>query len=194
MVDGGSLPRNNRWWIRFRQHFRERIFFLKKSITDIVLEEVIQFSHYSVKEFLTSVRLAGASDIILRRYHVSITSAHTLAAQACLGIVLHIDEDVGTTDSLEKWPFVRYASRYWIDHARFKHVSQVVNDGMKQLFDPRQSHFTICFRINQGPSFLQQTREEERPLVPPGTPLHYAALLGLRFHSRFPHRRAFTRF
>jgi hypothetical protein len=33
--------------------------------------KVIQFSHFSVKEFLTSARLAEASDLVARRYHVS---------------------------------------------------------------------------------------------------------------------------
>src|SRR5258708_3891537 len=32
--------------------------------------EVIQFSHFSVKEFLTSARLAEATNIIHRRYHL----------------------------------------------------------------------------------------------------------------------------
>ena len=50
---------------------------------------VIQFSHFSVKEFLTSTRLAESTDII-SRYHVSMTPSHTLAAQACLGILLHL--------------------------------------------------------------------------------------------------------
>ena len=47
------------------------------------VEKVIQFSHFSVKEFLTSTRLAEAGDIISRRYHISMTPSHTLAAQAC---------------------------------------------------------------------------------------------------------------
>ena len=95
---------------------------------------VIQFSHYSVKEFLTSTRLAEATDNILRRYHVSMTPAHTLAAQACLGTLLHLDEDVVTRDSLEKWPLAGYAARHWIYHVRFEDVSQNVVDGLKQLF------------------------------------------------------------
>jgi hypothetical protein len=38
--------------------------------------KVVQFSHFSVEEFLTSARLAEASDIIPRRYHISTTPAH----------------------------------------------------------------------------------------------------------------------
>ena len=43
---------------------------------------VVQFSHFSVKEFLTSTRLAEATDIIIRRYHVSMTPAHTQIGRA----------------------------------------------------------------------------------------------------------------
>ena len=66
---------------------------------------VIQFSHFSVREFLTSTRLAeaGASDY-LHRYHISMTAAHTLAAQACLGILLHLDKGVIINDGLENFP------------------------------------------------------------------------------------------
>jgi hypothetical protein len=56
-----------------------------------------------VIEFLTSTRLAESTDIISRCYHVSMTPAHTLVAQACLGILLHLDMDV-TSGSLERFP------------------------------------------------------------------------------------------
>ncbi|KAF8467477.1 hypothetical protein DFH94DRAFT_600255, partial [Russula ochroleuca] len=54
------------------------------AIVDVEGSLIIQFSHYSVKEYLTSSRLAETNDIILRHYHISMTVAHTLAAQACL--------------------------------------------------------------------------------------------------------------
>ncbi len=43
------------------------------AIVDIDGSPVIQFSHFSVKEFLTSARLAESSDTILRRYHITLT-------------------------------------------------------------------------------------------------------------------------
>ena len=102
---------------------------------------VIQFSNSSVKEFLTSTRLAEATDIISRRYHVSMTPAHTLAAQACLGILLHLDKDV-TSSSLKDFPLAEYAAENWAYHAQFEDVSRIVEDGMKQLFDSEQT--TSC--------------------------------------------------
>jgi hypothetical protein len=58
------------------------------AIVNVEDSPVIQFSHFSVKEFLTSPRLAESSDITSRRYHISMTPAHTLVAQACLGFLL----------------------------------------------------------------------------------------------------------
>jgi len=140
---------------------------------------VIQFSHFSVKEFLTSSRLAGSSDIILRRYHVSMTHAHTLAAQACLGMLLHLDKSI-TRDGLDKFPLAEYAAEHWVDHARFEDVSGKVEDGMKQLFDPSKSHFAVWVWIHDlEDPYWRRDRREERPSRPRGTPLHYAALCGL---------------
>ena len=76
---------------------------------------VVQFSHFSVKEFLTSTRLSEATVTISRRYHVSMTPAHTLVAQACLGILLHLGKDV-TSDSLRDFPLAEYAAEHWVDH------------------------------------------------------------------------------
>ena len=144
--------------------------------------KVIQFSHFSVKEFLISTRLAQATDIIPRRYHISMTPAHTLVAQACLGILLHLDMDVVTSDSLKKWPLAEYAAEHWAGHALFEGVSQNVEDGVKQLFDPRKPHLAVSVWI-----YNPWTRNEraERPLPPLGTHLHYAAIWGVHFIIEF---------
>ena len=143
--------------------------------------KVIQFSHYSVKEYLTSARLAETSDIISRRFHVSMTPAHVLAARACLGILLHLDQSV-TNDSLKNFPLAQYAAENWFNHARLEGVSQNVSESMKLLFDPGKPHLAIWVWIHdpvssQGPmppphSFL------ETPSPMKGTALHYATLCG----------------
>ena len=139
--------------------------------------KVVQFSHFSVKEFLTSTRLAEANDIFLRRYHVSQTPAHTLAAQACLGYFLHLDKGV-TRDSLRKLPFTDYAE-YWVDHARSEEVSRNVKDGLKELLDPSKPYLAVCIWICDPtlPSWKRLQSEKPSPLR--GTPLHYAALWDL---------------
>ena len=163
--------------------------------------KVIQFSHFSVREFLTSDRLAESSDIITRRYHVSMTPAHTLAARACLGILLHLDKDTITRDGLEKYPFAEYAAAHCVDHAGLEGVSRHVEDGMKQLFDPNRPNLAVCVWIHD-PQFptRRQTERDKWPLPLTGTPLHYAVLWGLRTiveflvveHSQDVHCRGLT--
>ena len=144
---------------------------------------VIQFSHFSVKEFLTSTRLAEATSII-SRYHVSMTPAHTLVAQACLGILLHLDENI-TNDDLEYYPLVEYSAEHWVDHALFEDVSENVEDGMKQLFDPSKSHLAICVWIYDPSVPRRPWRRNETPLQLPRTSLHYAAFWGLHYIVEF---------
>jgi hypothetical protein len=142
---------------------------------------VIQFSHFSVKEFLTSTRLAEATDVISCRYHVSMTHAHTVVAQACLGILLHLDKDV-TSDSLKDFPLAEYAAEHWVDHSRFEDVSRNVEDGMRQLFDPSKPHLAICVWIYDPaiPAWKwERMTRNQTPLPLPRTSLHYAAFWGL---------------
>src|SRR5260221_13648948 len=58
------------------------------AIVDVDGSSVIQFAHFSVKEYLTSKRLAESRGTI-SRFHVSMAQAHTVVAQACLGLLLH---------------------------------------------------------------------------------------------------------
>jgi ankyrin repeat protein len=145
---------------------------------------VIQFSHFSVKEFLTSTRLSKADDENLLRYFVSATPAHTLVAQACLGILLHLDMTI-TRDCLKKYPLAEYAAQHWVDHARFKDVSQYAEDGMKQLFDPRAPHLAIWVWICDPRNPSMDKDRAERPSQPGTTPLHFAAVCGLHGIVKF---------
>ena len=155
------------------------------AIVDVEGSPVVQFAHFSVKEYLTSTRLAETSDETSRRYHVSMTHAHTLVAQACLGILLHLDEDI-TRDSLRKFPLAEYAAEHWVGHSRIENVSQKLEDGMKQLFDASKPHFVIWVWLHDShDSSTRQTRRARRPLQPKGTSLHYAALCNLHAIARF---------
>ena len=81
------------------------------SIVKVEDSAFIQFSHFSIKEFLTSNRLAETEGIV-SRFHVSMNPAHTIMAQACLGILLHLDENI-TSDSLKGLPLAEYAAKSW---------------------------------------------------------------------------------
>ena len=74
---------------------------------------VVQFSHFSVKEYLTSPRLARSPCVDLSRFHIDLEAAHTIMAQACLATLLRLDEDDGKSDA-KRSPLVKYAAQYCI--------------------------------------------------------------------------------
>ena len=140
---------------------------------------VIQFSHFSVKEFLTSTRFGEKRDTISCRYHVSITPAHTLVAQVCLAMLLHLDENV-TRSRLEQFPLAKYAAKHWVEHACFEGVSQNVEHGMKRLFDRTKPHLAVWvwkFEPTSTTWKYLDYEQAEGPSPPGGTPLAYAAFL-----------------
>jgi ankyrin repeat protein len=138
----------------------------------------VQFSHFSVREFLISRRLASQIPRI-SRYHIHMTPAHTMVAQACLSVLLHLDENL-SEDSLKSFPLAQYAAQHWIDHAQLdrNNVPLSVKAGIKLLFDPRKPHFTVWIWIFNPDAPLGWQRPV-RPSQPPGTPLHFAALYGI---------------
>jgi hypothetical protein len=150
--------------------------------------EVVQFSHFSVKEFLMSSRISIGKETV-SRYRVLLTPAHTMVAQACLGTLLHLDENV-SEDSLKDFPLAEYAAEHCMDHAQFDNVSLAVQDNIKLLFDPSRPHFTVWtwlfdsdLPLNPERSLLDSDphwQRSERPSQPPGTPLHFAALYDMR--------------
>jgi hypothetical protein len=138
---------------------------------------IVQFSHFSVKEFLTADRLAEPIRDV-SRYHIQLEAAHTILAQACLGVLLQLDDQVDR-DHIEDFPLARYAAQYWPTHARFENASSRVKDGMKCLFDADRPHFATWLWIynedQDGDSLFPMCPEK-----PEAVPLYYAAMLGLR--------------
>ena len=133
---------------------------------------VIQFSHYSVMEYLTSSRIAEGR---VSRYYISPGLAHLFVTRACLCFLLHLDKHV-TKTSIEKFPLSRYAGQYWAAHAEFGNALFDAEDLIKRLFDPNNHHFAIWVWIYDPIRDLSM--ESEGPSLPKWTPLHYAAYCG----------------
>jgi hypothetical protein len=142
---------------------------------------VVQFSHFSVKEYLTSDRLAIAQARSVSRYHAPSSAAHQILAQACLSTPLELDEDIDK-EGLKNYPLAFYAARYWFDHARIGDVSLSIPERMKQLFDADKPHFSAwiwLYDVRKGwPSSTEDV--SEHPSEPEATPLYYSAAGGLR--------------
>jgi ankyrin repeat protein len=134
----------------------------------------VQFSHLSVKEFLTSTRLASSTGE-LSPYHILPNAAHTTLAQACLGLLLHL-EDPSDANSVKSSPLAMYAARYWVVHAQFEDVASRVEDGMKSLFNSDKPHFSAWIGLYDKDTKYEKKLPSEIP-----SPLYYSALCG--FHD-----------
>ncbi|KAH9074398.1 ankyrin repeat-containing domain protein [Lactarius deliciosus] len=115
------------------------------TVIDSKGSRVIQFSHFSVKEFLTSDRLAASSEDI-SHYHILPEAAHMTLSQASLGVLLRLEDRVDGWDA-RRIPLVEYAAKYWVSHSRVGNVSSHIMARMKTLFDPDKPHFAAWVRV-----------------------------------------------
>jgi ankyrin repeat protein len=140
---------------------------------------VVQFTHFSVKEFLVSSRLADSNVGRTSLYYVPLEPAHTILAQACLTILLQLD-DKTDKERLRTLPLAFYAAQYWVDHAQFENVASQIGGAMKCLFDPKTPHLAAWTWIHDVDSGRHRSIDHlaEHPPPPRATPLYYAALCG----------------
>ncbi|KAI0284744.1 hypothetical protein BC826DRAFT_1179252 [Russula brevipes] len=149
--------------------------------------EVVQFAHFSVKEFLASSRLAVSSTDV-SRFHIPLEPAHTIIAKACLGVLLRLD-DRADGDTVEtSFPLARYAAKHWADHAQFGNVSSYIREGMEDIFNPDKPFFSAWLHVYDIDVDLMNSPLYWFSLpskVVAAPPLYYAALCG--FHDLAEH-------
>ena len=162
----------------------------------------VQFSHFSVKEFLTSDRLAASMVDTLHYHHIHLRSAHTIMAQACLSVLLRLDYGM-VKETIESYPMARYAGKHFGDHVEFEGVLPLVTEGVDNLLDPDKPHFPrwAWLRINDWNPWAWHNSDMDPevflnipptsspfsfPQCPPWvSPLYYVAAFG---HFSLSHR------
>jgi ankyrin repeat protein len=171
----GGIPQLNPNW-RWTDH-HQAVLSTCSSLITIVDDgdfQVVQFSHFSVKEFLTSDRLARSSGDV-SRYHIALEPAHTILAQACLGVLLRLDDRV-IKDNIDDIPLVGYASRHLFDHAGFEKVASHIRDAMEYFFDADKPHWTAWSRVQKIDVYWQWFTPDEE--IDDALPLYYTSLGG----------------
>ena len=171
-----GIPKLNPGW-RWKNQ-EEAVMSACSSLAMIVKDgdsRVVQFSHFSVKEYLTASRLAEPIKDV-SRYHIRLEAAHTILVRACLGALLQLDDQVDS-DNINEFPLARYAAQYWVTHARYENASSQIKDGMERLFDADMPHFATWLWIYYEELSRYST---SRPKKPKAVPLYYAARLGFR--------------
>ncbi len=88
----GEIPKLKEDW-RWANH-EEAVLSTCSGLVTIVRHgdsRVVQFSHFSVKEYLTSPHLAQSHEDS-SQFHIRLEPAHMILAQACLGTLLQLDD------------------------------------------------------------------------------------------------------
>jgi hypothetical protein len=141
----GGIPKLNSNW-RWEDH-EQAVLSTCSSLVTVVPNDgspIVQFSHFSVKEFLMSDRLATSRRDI-SQYHISLVDAHTVLAQASLAVLLRDPDVNGHVDSAV---LAGYAAEHWMTHARVENVASQVRDGMEDLFDPDKPYFEAWVQLH----------------------------------------------
>ncbi len=146
------------------------------TIIDKEGHKVVQFSHFSVKEYLTSNRLATAEER-LSYYHILPEPAHTILAHISLSVLLRLDDKIDR-NAITHFPLARYAARYWVDHAEFGDVSLHIREVMERLFDPSKPHFAAWVWVYDIDRHWTKPMSTVHPTRPEAVPLYYASHCG----------------
>ncbi len=142
--------------------------------------KIVQFSHFSVKEFLTSGRLLTSEVGSIRHYHIPLDAAHTVLAGACLAVLLQLDEKVDKK-RVATFPLALYAALHWVKHAKFEDVASRFQDAMECLFNPQNPYLVSwawIYDAHRRRFRLSIDALPEHPSSLKATALYYAALCG----------------
>ena len=141
------------------------------TVVDFRGSRLVQFSHFSVKEFLTSDRLAASTVDSSRYHHIHLESAHTIMAQACIGVLLHLKFPIDK-DRM-KFPLADYAAKHFADHAEFEDVISHITGGVDRLLDADKPHYSAW--MSHISSSWWEEKDSGQPIT---SPLYHVADLG----------------
>ena len=148
------------------------------SLVSVGVDQVVRFWHFSMKDYLTSDRLANSPDEDLSYFHISLETVHATLAHACLKVLLRLDDHT----EKDAYPLLPYAAECWVKHAQFKDVElrTDVQDAMDTFFDSANPHFSAWIRIQRLHDLLDVPADSETAVIPLASPLYLAAYYGFR--------------
>ncbi|KAH9031123.1 ankyrin repeat-containing domain protein, partial [Lactarius pseudohatsudake] len=118
----------------------------------------------------------------ISQYHISLEDAHTVLAQASLGVLLRHPD---VTNGADRAPLAQYAAEHWVTHARVENIASRVRVGMEKLFDPNQPYFEAWVKLHDADADVHAYVPRNPDSEPGARPLYYAALCG--FYELFEH-------
>jgi ankyrin repeat protein len=179
-LTAGGIPKLNADW-RWEDQ-EEAVLSACSSLVSVVNHRgsrTVQFSHFSVKEFLTSNRLASCLEDV-SQFHIPIEPSHAILAQACLCVLLCLGDHTDN-DSAEKIPLYRYAVEHWVEHTQVGDVELEIKDTLDYFFDMDNPHFSALARLEHKYDLMRVPGDESPADVLRSTaPLYFAAWKGFR--------------
>ena len=176
-LSAGGIPKLNVDW-RWENH-EEAVLSACSSLVSVIIKNgsrIVQFSHFSVKEFLTSDRLAGSME---SQFHIPAEHSHAILSQACLGVLISLDSQTDRY-SARKLPLYEYAAQYWVGHVQIGNVELVIKDTLDRFFDIDEQNFSAWVRREMTWEFSTGSKNEDRDVPPSAAPLYFAAWRGFR--------------
>jgi ankyrin repeat protein len=181
-VDAGGIPRFNAEW-RLEDH-EAAVLSTCSSLVSVVDHDgsrVVQFCHFSVKQFLMSDRLSSTEDI--SQFRVAHEPSHVILAQACLAVFLSVD-DATSEGSAGDIPLSGYAYEHWLGHAQVGNVELQIKGALDRFFDLDKPHLAAFFRSSRARAsfklrFFSSSDEESKSVLSPAAPFYFAATSGL---------------
>lgn len=149
--------------------------------------KIVQLSHLSVREFLTSDRLRTSGIGSIRHCHVSLDAAHTILTQACVTVLLQLGEKA-CKERLATLPLAFYAAQYWSQHVKVEKVASRFQHATKQLFDLRQPYLAAwlwMYDVDQDRIRGSIDSLADHPSPPEATTLYYAVSCGLTEPAKY---------
>ena len=147
------------------------------SVVNVDGARIVQFAHFSVKEFLTSDRLSSASED-LSPYHIVPHLAHSTLARSSLSVLLQLDDRIDK-ESITNFPLADYAARYWFVHSQFISAESTIRESIERLFDREMPHFAAWVWIHDIDDPWRESTPTTLPEWPEAQPLYYAILCDL---------------
>ena len=181
-VDAGGTPTFNAKW-RWEDHEAAVLFACSSLVSVIIVDgsRVVQFSHFSVKEFLTSDRLTSMEDV--SQFYIAEEPAHVILAQACLSVFFGV-HDHTSEDSVEDIALLPYADEYWDWHAQAGEVELRIKDALDCVFNLDKPHFEALIRRGYNEDFFRHFRvpsdKDPKGVLTSATPFYVAGCSGLK--------------
>jgi ankyrin repeat protein len=147
------------------------------TVVNINGSPVVQFAHFSVREYLMSDRLNDVGER-LSRHCVVPHLAHTTLARASLNTLLSLDEHIDKMAVAKNHPLAIYGARYWVDHAKFGTVLLDIQELVERLFDRNRPCFAAWVWIYDFDQPWAEQISTAQPKQPEASPLYYASLCG----------------